>query len=180
VYNLTPPKLDEIYRALASSKGLFVMTPVMIFAFVGCWFAIRGATAARRDAVFALGCSVVMLAATTGINGLGGASPGPRYMIPIVPLFALPLAEAWRRLPLVCAISTAIGAAWMLLASATLPLAPFVESWVDAAMAGHFAANVVTGHSHTWVLVLPTVVGLVVLARLLAIDPDRVSPPAEA
>ena len=30
VYNLTPPKLDEIYRALASGKGLFVLTPVMM------------------------------------------------------------------------------------------------------------------------------------------------------
>lgn len=175
VYNLTVPKGEEVWRALFSSKGLFVLTPVMVLAFAGCALAIRGRGPTRRDAVVALTCFVLLLAASTGIDGIGGASPGPRYLIPVLPLFAIPLAEAWRRVPRLAAAATAVGAAWMVLAAATFPLAASVRTWWEAAEAGVLASNVVTGHSRTELLVIPTVAGLVLLVELVRRDPDRLS-----
>ncbi len=179
VYNLTVPKLDEVLRALVGGKGLFVLTPVMLLAFAGCWYAIRGATAVRRDAVFALVSFAALLVASTGIDGLGGASPGPRYLIPVLPLFALPLAEAWRRLPLVCSATAAFGAAWMLLAAATLPLAPSLRNWLHVAADLDLTANVLTGRSHTWLLLVPTGAGLGVLLHLCRPENGRRSSPEQ-
>ena len=166
VYNLTPPKLHEVTRALVGSKGLLALTPVMLLAFAGCWYAISRVSAIRRDAVFALVGFVGVLAVSTGIDGIGGDSPGPRYLIPVLPLFALPLAEAWRRLPFLCTASAVIGAGWMLLAAATVPLASRPRNWLQAAADLDFTANVITGQSHTWVLLIPTAGGLAVLLYL--------------
>jgi hypothetical protein len=179
VYNLEVPKLDEIGRALFSERGLFVLTPLVLFAFAGCALAITSASTVRRDAVVALAAFILMLVASTGVDGLGGATPGPRYLIPVLPLFALPLAEVWARYPRPCIVATVFGAAWMAVATVTNPLDPNIRDWVDAARDGDFTANVFTGHDHSWLVLVSTVLGFVVLIAA-ARSTARLAPVLEA
>jgi len=164
VYNLELPKLGEMQRALFSDKGLFVLTPLMIFAFAGCALAITSASRVRRDAVVALVSFLATLLVTTGVDGLGGETPGPRYLLPVLPLLALPLAEAWARYPRLCIGAALFGAAWMTMASITNPLLPTPRAWVEAAADGDFVTNVLTGRDHTWIVLLSTLLGFLVLA----------------
>ena len=157
VYNLQTPRFDEIVRALVGDRGLFTLTPVMLFAAVGCVWVIRERLPARLDAWLAIGSLAVMVVASTGIDGYGGASSGPRYLIPILPLFALPLAEAWRRRPSWCAAAAVMGALSMVVATITGPLrgpGPPLRGWYDDVLHGRVADNVFTGGTSDWIVYL--------------------------
>ncbi len=172
VYNLEVPQLDEIARALFGGRGLFVLTPIMLLAFAGCALALQSGTARmRRDAVVALAGFALMLALSTGIDGIGGDSPGPRYLIPALPLLALPLAEAWRRYPVLGIGTTAIGVVAMTAATITDPIAPALRDWLLHLRDGELATNVFTGRGATWPVVVSTIAGLAIVVHLLR--PDR-------
>ncbi len=122
VYNLVAPQPRQLGLALIGDRGLLTLTPVVLIALVACVVAIRRRTPARTDAVVALVLLAVFVLISTGIDGYGGSSPGPRYLVPIIPFFAHPLAEAfvsWRRLSVGAALW---GAGWMVLATMTDPL----------------------------------------------------------
>ena len=173
VYNLELPKLDEMYRALLSDKGLFVLTPVMLLAMGGCVLAIAEASRIRRDAVVALVSFGLLLLVTSGVDGLGGSTPGPRYLIPVLPLFAIPLAEVWSRYPRLCIGATVFGFVWMWLATVTDALANQPQDWLRDLGDGDLVANVVTGHQHVSLALLSAAAGLALLALALR-------PPAKA
>ena len=82
-------------------RGLFVLTPVRAsLAVIGGVLCIkRRAPSAVDDGLVGLASPRLMVLISTGIDGYGGGSPGPRYLIPTLPLLAVPLAEFWRRLP---------------------------------------------------------------------------------
>lgn len=168
VFNLTAPQLDEVARALVSDRGLFVLTPVMLFAAAGCVEAIARGGPLRRDGWFGLIALVAFIVISTGIDGLGGDSPGPRYLIPMFPLLAIPLAVAWRRFPLPCAVAACIGGAVMWMAAVTKPaIAPTAPdalgTWVRELADGDLAVNILTGRDHRWVLLLTAAAGLVAI-----------------
>lgn len=172
VYNLQLPRMTEVSKALIGSRGLFVLTPIVLMAVVGAVLAIATRSPSRRDAWVALVVLTGMVLVSTGIDGLGGDSPGPRYLIPALPLLAIPLAEVWRRAPMVCAAAGVFGGAWMWIASITTPAvdtshpAP-LRFWINRLRDGDLATNVLTGHAHSWVVLLTTVAGFVALGAAL-------------
>ncbi|MFZ6002417.1 MAG: hypothetical protein ACOYXM_00645 [Actinomycetota bacterium] len=185
VYNLQLPRADEITKALVGSRGLLVLTPLVLVALIGAGVAIAERGRARRDAVVALCSLVALVAVSTGIDGLGGDSPGPRYLIPALPLLALPLATAWRRAPAVCAIAALFGGGWMWAASVTTPAVDTshprpLRVWTQQLADGDLATNVLTGDSHSWILVAASAVGLVAIGAALRSDPGRGQRPSEA
>lgn len=166
VFNLTAPRMNEIERALVGDRGLFVLTPVALLAVLGCVLAIRDGAPTRRDGWFGLLSLVSFVIVSTGIDGLGGDSPGPRYLIPMFPLLAIPLAVAWRRFPRPCAVAACIGAVTMWLAAVTAPnigsTAPnAIGTWMERFRAGDLAVNLLTGRDHRWILLLTTAGGVV-------------------
>lgn len=173
VYNLQLPRLDEVGRALLGDRGLFTQTPIMLLAVAGCIWAIRSRTPARVDAWVALTTLVAMVVVSTGIDGYGGASAGPRYLITVLPLFARPLVEAWRRLPFLCAGTAVIGAVTMVVATITGPLrgpAPPLSSWYDDLLHGRLADNALTGGSQHWIVYGTTAAAISVVAWALHLD----------
>ncbi len=67
-------------------RGLFFASPFLLLAFFGI------NRMRRRDAVVILAIGAIFFFAMTGFNGWhGGAAFGPRYLIPMVPLLAIPL-----------------------------------------------------------------------------------------
>lgn len=178
VYNLRLPRLGEVTKTLFGDRGLFVMTPIVACAVIGCVLSIVQRRQLRRDGGVALASLAIMLLVSTGIDGYGGHSPGPRYLIPALPLLATPLAEFWRRLPRPAAIAAGIGAFWMLAATITDPGITSTRRdagrvWIEGLIGGDLGVNVVTGDSHRWLLYLTTLAGLGVL--VLALRADRSS-----
>ena len=53
---------------------------------------------------------------------MGGGSPGPRFLIPILPFLAIGLGPAWRRWPAVTLALTAISATTMVAATMSYPM----------------------------------------------------------
>ena len=179
VYNLKTPRGGEILRTLAGPKGLFILTPVVLFAVAGALLAIAKRTSTRRDAWVALVSLALMLVVSTGIDGYGGASPGPRYLIPVLPLLAVPLASAWRRWPLFCGATAAIGAAFMLLANVTNPISyAGLRFWLDHLWSLDLANNILTGSDHSWVILVPTAAGIALIVALIAKERSASHPPS--
>ena len=57
----------------------------------------------------------------------GGGTPGPRFLMPIVPYLALPLALAYRRFPVTTLALAVPSALFMLTATLTFPLSLVAE-----------------------------------------------------
>ena len=172
VFNLTLPQADEVARALISDRGLFVLTPVMTVAVVGCLLAISGKSPGRREGWLGLTSLVAFITVSTGIDGLGGDSPGPRYLIPMFPFLAIPLAHVWQRFGRPCAVAAGIGAATMWMAAVTTPdiasTAPnALGTWAERLADGRMASNILTGRDHPWVLVVTALAGLVAIGASL-------------
>ena len=143
----------------------------MLLAVVAAVVVIVRRGAHRRDAWIGLGTLAAMTVVSTGIDGLGGSTPGPRYLIPALPLLAVPMADAWRRLPRLCTIAALIGAGWMWVATVTTPGLKSDEAeplrfWLDRLRAGELETNVITGDSHHWALYVTAALGA--LAALAA------------
>lgn len=172
VYNLQLPRLDEVGKALIGTRGLFVLTPIVLLAVAGAAVAIATRSPNRRDAWVGLMALAGMVVISTGVDGLGGDTPGPRYLIPTLPLLAIPLVELWRRAPRPSAIAAVFGGIWMWVASITTPAVHTEERaplrlWVDRLRDGELTTNVLTGQDHGWVLLVTTAAGLLALAAAL-------------
>jgi hypothetical protein len=165
VYNLVWPQEDELWKAMAGDRGLFTLTPVCLVAVVMCVGMLRRRSPVRRDAVVALVILLVMWLISAGIDGYGGSSPGPRYLVPVLPFLAVPLAEAWHRRPKVCATAALIGVAPMVLATITVPLVDTGHTqafrlWLDRAASGELAPSVPGELFGDWALVVLVILGL--------------------
>lgn len=122
VYNLVLPSPRQFGLALIGDRGLFSLTPIMIVALLGCLLVIRRRTAVRLDAIVALVLLALYLLISTGIDGYGGSSPGPRYLVPVLPFFVVPLAEGWRRWRPLAVVTALWSAFWMITGSFVDPL----------------------------------------------------------
>lgn len=178
VYNLQPPDLHEVMRALVGERGFFVLTPVLLVALLGAAAAIINRTMVRRDAVVAMVMLVGLLVISTGVDGIGGASPGPRYLIPVIPFMALPLAEAWRRFTIAATVAALIGGMFMVVSTITNPLllgsGPDVpRTWLDRTIGGEFASNLARELGAGVLLPALTAAGVIAIAAALHLDRRR-------
>lgn len=82
-------------------RGLFYLSPVLAYAIAGIVVMIRR-RAMRRELIAIGAIAAAFLLITASFNGWhGGSAIGPRYLLPIVPLLALPMLFAvslWRPL----------------------------------------------------------------------------------
>src|SRR5205807_966462 len=102
---------------------------------LGVYACVSGPRLRRAAAAF-------VLANAMSPDLLGGASPGPRYLIPAFPFLALGLALAYRRFPGE-AIGLAAGGALMLgAATITSPLGAFDQHVIHRLRAHSFVASV--------------------------------------
>lgn len=189
VFNLQPPQPKQVLLALVGDRGLWTITPVLFFGLVGAVLLLRRRSPHRIDGVVAIALLVLYVILSTGIAAFGGMSPGPRYLVPVMPFFALPLAVVWRRIPLVCGVAAVYGAVCMLLAIVADPLyadefTPAVLSWASTATSGPLQRSVLTssaGSAGTWALLAVGValvgIGLVLDRRRHPFESDSDSEP---
>jgi len=98
VFGLPAP--DVAWKLLFSlRRGLFITSPVLLLGLFGLW---RMSMTRRRrpEALLFAGCCLILWLINSSFNHWhGGFSIGPRYLIPVLPFLALPLASAFARLP---------------------------------------------------------------------------------
>ena len=107
----------------------------------------------------------------------GGGSPGPRQLIPILPFLALPLATAFRRMPLTTLALAAVSAGEMVAATVTHPLeyGEHTADWFNRLGAHDFSATVLNffsgRHFIDWLMLRSTVdwYPLLIFVLLLAL-----------
>ncbi len=95
VFGISRPSLDALFGELLSpARGLLFISPVLLFAAAGLSF-MRRRAALRRE--FVAICLIVgsMVALYAGYFGWhGGWGFGPRYLVPVLPFLAVPMALA--------------------------------------------------------------------------------------
>lgn len=122
-FGLTYPHVHAALDLLFSTRGLFVLTPVTLVAVLG--LALLSRAGHRREALL-VGSIVLAFVIYNSSYYLpfGGATPGPRFLVPLLPFLALPLAAVYNRWPFVALAAGAISAFWMVTATIAGPLLP--------------------------------------------------------
>ncbi len=97
---LARPSAEALWGITFSPyRGLFYCSPVLLLAFFG----VRRIM--RRDLIAIAAIAAIFLILTASFNGWnGGSAFGPRYLLPVIPLLAIPMSRAPRLLIIPLAI----------------------------------------------------------------------------
>ena len=190
-FGITWPNASALALLLFSPRGLFTLTPVCLLGAIGIALLRRRFPA---EAVLAAAVVAIFLAYNAGYRlsfggPFGGDSPGPRFLIAVLPFLIFPVGLAARALPGVTAALLGTSAAAMVLATVTEPMVGAHETnrWLSDLRHGEFTHTVVAtlGGGAGWLPIAPFVVLCVILAGIgiwqtLADAPDRTRTAFEA
>jgi len=100
-FGITMPRPEAALELLFSGRGLLTLAPVLVLAIAGVVALWRDRSGGHRaEAVVIAAVALAYFVYNAGYwLPLGGGSPGPRFLFPILPFLALGLAIAWRRWP---------------------------------------------------------------------------------
>ena len=168
-FGVTHPSLGALRQILVSERGFFAITPITVIALAGLVpLARRGY---RPEAVLIGGTTLAMFVFNASYYlPMGGAAPGPRFLTPLLPLLALPLAAALRAWPAITIAGAIVSAFWMIVATVGEPildpaLAP--SAWVAHVVHGTDLAQSVFGVGRTAELVFAVPVVFALFVGLL-------------
>jgi hypothetical protein len=120
-FGIDPPDFQIALDLLFANKGLITLAPVLALGLVGLVLLHRRGH--RAEAYVIGGLFLIYLTYNSGYwLPFGGGSPGPRFLIPVLPFLAVPLALAWRRWPATALGLGAVSVVLMATATVTLPL----------------------------------------------------------
>ncbi len=177
-FGITWPSPHALGEILFTARGLVTLTPICVLAAAGIVLLYRHA---RKEAVFLGGVAAAFLVYNAGytLNSagpFGGDTPGPRFLIAMLPFLLLPLGFAARAAPgATAALLLASGSA-MTLVTATSPMLGGGEEsrWLKELRSGTFVDTIVNAIGGSgWVAILPFVVAVFVLLAIGAQDALR-------
>lgn len=142
---VTLPRPGAMADLLFGTRGLLRYSPWLVLAPAGIW-AVR-----RRGLRWEIGVCTAMVVAYMLVNGgyylpIGGATPGPRFLMPMLPFAAVLVALAPRRVRYLAAVLIVPSIALTTLATATMPNAlegvanPLTDLWLPM-FGGRFLAE---------------------------------------
>jgi len=126
-YGIHAPQLDALWQLLwGSYRGLFYLSPVLLLAAWGLVVAARRPQGLPRAAIVTAAAIVAFYVLLNAGYYMwdGGASYGPRHLVPALGLLMLGGAAAWRASPRLFLALAAIGLLHMLLGATATPEAP--------------------------------------------------------
>jgi hypothetical protein len=90
--SLTRPTWGAIWGLTGGEfRGLFYLAPVLLLALPGAVMGLRARSSRPSIAVVVASAAGMLLFASSSVMWWGGFAVGPRYVLPVVPLLALPL-----------------------------------------------------------------------------------------
>jgi hypothetical protein len=167
-----PPRPGAAIDLLISGKGLLVLTPILVMGLVGAVLMRR--TGRRAEGNVILAVAAVYFIYNMGYwLPLGGGTPGPRFLTPIMPFLAVGVAVAYRRLPALT-LGLALPSATMMIAGAfTYPLigGQGIGKWAEQLRTGNFEQTILTGigAGNGWLAIVP-VAAAIGIAITLAVS----------
>jgi hypothetical protein len=172
-FGITMPRPAAALELLFSGRGLLTLAPVLVLAIAGVvalWRDRGGRHRAEAGVIAAVALAYFVYNAGYWLP-LGGGSPGPRFLFPILPFLALGLAIAWRRWPAPTLALSAISATTMVTATMTQPMIGVNDPgiWVDRIVRfGAYQHSVLdlAGIAHGLVAILPFAIGIAVALAL--------------
>jgi hypothetical protein len=120
-FGITTPSFTNAFDLLFSAKGLFLLSPVLLMAFFGLVLIWRSGKRAEAGVIGAIFAAYLLYNAGYWLP-FGGGSPGPRFLIPVIPFLGLALAPAFKKLPATALALTLPSVLVMATATATLPM----------------------------------------------------------
>ena len=162
-FGITLPTFEAGRDLVLGGRGVLVLTPVLAMAVVGVWLMHRRGHKAIAWTIFALGVAYSLY--NMGYwQPFGGGTPGPRFLVPLLPFLALGLAFAFRRFPATTLALAVPSAIWMLLASVTYPLIgeQGTALWVEYLLDGRLDHTLlsVLGVESNWVAIVPVLLAV--------------------
>jgi hypothetical protein len=121
IFGITLPRPGDALALLFGGRGLLTLAPVLVMAVAGVVVMHRSGRRAEARTIAAVAVGYLVYNAGYWLP-FGGGSPGPRFLIPILPFLALGLAPAWRRWPAMTLALTAISATTMVAATMSYPM----------------------------------------------------------
>ena len=124
-------------------RGLFYISPVLLFAFAGAAIMIRRRTMLRELLLIAIIVTLLVLGNISFNGWHGGSAIGPRYLLPIVPLLAIPMVFATSMVRWLWILLAAISISINFLAAAVDPMpsepipAPVTDYYIPVFLHGH-------------------------------------------
>ena len=151
-YGLQLPRLDRALDILVGRRGLLALAPVLALAPAGMALLYRRGR--RRDALAIAAMTAAFLVYNAGYySPLGGATPGPRLLIPLLPFLAVALAPVARALPMTTLALAVPSAVNLFVAHATQPLIspPYTtHSWWRWTASRSFTETILAPGRHVW------------------------------
>ena len=142
-FGVTIPDHGVGMHLLFGKIGLLTVTPVVLAGAAGLVLLWRKGL--RREAALAGFLSVAYLVYNAGyassFGAFGGGTPGPRFLIPMLPFLALGFAQAYRRWPWTTLALAAPSGLVMLGATATDPVWAKTWAWFDRVVDGSLAGS---------------------------------------
>lgn len=177
-FGIGMPSLHSFGQLLLAPRGLLVLSPVLALAAVGTLLLYRRGR--RAEALTITAVSVAFLVYNSGYYlPFGGGSPGPRFLIPILPFLAVPLALAFRRFPAVTLALAVPSTALMVVATVTHPLigSDATGDWANTLDMASFEHTVATilGAGNGWGGILPFVIAIALAIVLAMSASERLS-----
>jgi hypothetical protein len=176
-FGIGVPSPRVAVELLFSSKGLFTLSPVLAMSIAGLGVLYRHGR--RAEALVIGAVALAFLAYNSGYYlPFGGGSPGPRFLIPMLPFLAVPLAIAYRRWPALTAALAIPSALMMMAATVTLPMIGNGDTgyWAHVISIGRFEHTIlsVMGAGNGWPALAPFLAAILAAAVLAATATPRV------
>jgi hypothetical protein len=162
-FGITMPDGRAALELLLSPRGMLALTPVIALGVVGTVLLYRRGR--RAEALTIGGVALAFLVYDAGYwLPFGGGSPGPRFLVPVLPFLALGMAETWRRLPATTLVLSVCGGVVMAIATLTYPLIGTGNIWqwwtrLDNGIFQHTVFSLF-GLGDGWLALLPVLLAL--------------------
>jgi hypothetical protein len=159
VFGITMPRFGDLLSLLLGGRGLLTLTPVLVLTIAGIVVMYQSRRRAEARTIGAVALAYLVYNAGYW-QPMGGGSPGPRFLIPILPFLAIGLGPSWRRWPAVTLALAAVSATTMEVATMSYPMistddpGEWVRRIVDHRVYQHSVLDL-AGIAHGIVAILP-------------------------